>query len=197
MPKSLIVPSRALYCGERRNPAKQMLFVYKRPILNVHLQWDSNRSFPHIFLLSSEKKRALSHQKNSVSFQLHHSRKDPGGRFIILFILICDINNVTVVSIMCTIVNVYVPNSHQFFFLNKLQKKVGRVKQGASIWCRDFNAIVDASIDSTSKSLTPPFQLHSWLLISSLYDAWRCCHAVKTLRFTLIPIKRIPKLTYF
>lgn len=77
-----------------------------------------HHNFPHVFLTSSEKKQAgvLIAIRDSISFQLSHSYIDPGGRFIILT---CDINNVA-----CTIVNVYVPNSHPISFLNKVKKKV-------------------------------------------------------------------------
>lgn len=96
---------------------------------------------------------------------------DPGGRYIIL---LCEIESVT-----CTIVNVYVPNSRQISFLNKVKKKVERIKKGAVIWCGDFNAIVDSAIDSTSICPTPPIQFHSWLLSAKLYDVWRCRHAAE------------------
>lgn len=132
-----------------------------------------HRSFPHIYIASSEKKRAgvLVAVRDSLAFQLHHSHVDPGGRFIIL---ICDIDN-----IRCTIVNVYAPNTRQISFLNRLRKRVGKIKQGMAIWCGDFNVLSDVNVDSTSHSLRPPIQLHSWLNTSDFYDVWRCRHATE------------------
>lgn len=119
-----------------------------------------NRSFPHVFAARSEKKKAgvLVAIKDSVTFLLHRVCVDPGGRFIIL---LCDINNETY-----TIVNIYAPNSRQISFLHKIWRKVERVKKGHIIWCGDFNAIVDPTIDTTSTSSTPPTHIHSWLSAS-------------------------------
>lgn len=93
-------------------------------------------SFQHLFMACSDK--AI-----RVIFHLHQSI----GRYIIA---ICDINNVT-----CTLVTIYVPNTHQVAFLNKLGKKIKRVKQGNLLWCGDFNVINEASMDSTSRSKRP------------------------------------------
>lgn len=63
------------------------------------------------------------------------------------------------------------------FFLNKLAKKVNRLKQGPLIWCGDFIGINDASVDSTSRGIRPPLQLGTWISNLRLFDAWRCYHA--------------------
>lgn len=80
---------------------------------------------------------------------------------------------------MYTIVNLYVPNSRQLSFLHKIRRKVDRIKKGHIIWCGDFNAIVDPTIDTTSTSSTPPVNIHSWLSSSNLYDVWRCQHVAE------------------
>lgn len=162
---------RSLLWKEARNNKADIVCVQETHFKQsspVRLQ---HRNFPHIYMANSDKKRAgvLIAIRDSLTFQLHQVYRDPGGRFIIL---LCDIANVRY-----TIVNVYAPNTRQLSFLNRLRKKVNKVKQGRVIWGGDFNAIVDTSIDSTSRSIRPPVQLHTWLNSSDLYDVWRCRHA--------------------
>lgn len=142
----------------------------------THIKRDSpikirHPNFPHTFLACSDKKKAgvLIAIKDTVQFDLLHSVVDPNGRFIIL---VCRIDNV-----ISTLVNSYAPNSRQISFLNKLWRRVTRVKQGHLIWCGDFNGIGDAQMDSTSRGLRPPLQLGPWFSKLSLFDAWRCYHA--------------------
>lgn len=71
--------------------------------------------------------------KNTVTYQLIHSYIVQSGRYSIL---ICNIDNV-----LCTLVNTYVPNTRQISFLNKIQRKLKRVKQGRLFSCGDFNGI--------------------------------------------------------
>lgn len=151
-----------------------------------------DRNFPHIFLACTDKKKAgvAIAIRDSVTFQTHQAILDPGGRFIIL---VCEVD-----SVKCTLVNVYAPNSRQIAFLNKVKRKVERVKQGALIWCGDFNAIVDPSLDSTSKCSTPPVQIQPWLLATNLYDIWRCRHATeKDFTFYSNPHKIFSRIDLF
>lgn len=93
---------------------------------------------------------------------------DPHGRFLIL---VCYIDKV-----LCTIVNSYAPNSCQIAFLNKLWKKVVKVRQGQLLWVGDFNGICDKELDSSSRGMKPPLQVGSWLSKLQLFDSWRCLH---------------------
>lgn len=127
-----------------------------------------NRKFPRIFTANSVRKKAgvLIAIKDSITLHSHCTCMDPGGRFIIL---VCDINNVP-----CTIVNVYAHNTRQFSFLNKVRKKVHSIRKDNLLWCGDFNAIVDASIDTTSTSPTPPIQLT--LGLSKIWSIYSVLH---------------------
>lgn len=44
-------------------------------------------------------------------------------------------------------VNLYVPNKGQISFLNRIWKKVTKLKQGRVILCDDFNLVPDATTD--------------------------------------------------
>lgn len=132
-----------------------------------------NQNYPLIYLASAEKKKAgvMIAIKITVAFQLIRSHIDPGGRYIIL---ICHINDV-----ICTLVNTYTPNTHQVSFLNKIHRKLCKVRQGRLIWSGDFNGIGDRLMDSTSRSSSPPLQLQTWFTKADLYDMWRCLHATE------------------
>lgn len=142
-----------------------------------------HRSYPHVFFANTDKKRAgvLVAVRDSLTFQLIHSYADPGGRFIIL---ICDINN-----IRCTLVNVYAPNKRQVFFLNRLRKRVGKLKQGMVLWCGDFNAIADVVMDSTCQNPRASVQPHSWLPLISMIFGDADMLQRKILRFILMYTK--------
>lgn len=96
----------------------------------THLKKDSpvklrNLAFPHIYFACSDKKKAgiLIAINHSVQFNLLQTVINPNRRFIIL---VCRIDN-----ILCS----YAPNSQQIAFLNKLRRKVDKVKQGRLLWC--------------------------------------------------------------
>lgn len=152
----------------RLKSTMQILSAYKRPTLKHHHQWKSEIVITHIFFLEALTRGEREFWLLLKLIQLIQSHVDPGGMYVLL---ICTIDNV-----LCTIANVYAANTHQIAFLNKLWRKIKKVKKRMLIWCGEVS---NASINSTSKSIRCPIQLKSWLMNACLYDAWRCHHAME------------------
>lgn len=111
--------------GEKYISDQENHFKNGSPIKTCH------PTFSYTFFACSDKKKAgvLIAIKNSVQFNLIHLVSDPHGRFL----------NAKLIMYFA-LVNSYAPNTRQIAFLNKLWKKLTKVRQG-QLWAGDFNGI--------------------------------------------------------
>lgn len=90
--------------------------------------------------------------------------------------------------------NVYAPNSYHISFLNKMWRKIERIKYGTLIWCGHFNPITDASMDFTSKSIRPLFNsIHGYFNRISMTSGDATTRPKRIIHSTLIDTKHIPE----
>lgn len=131
--------------------------------------------YPHVLLANGPKKQggmAIA-IKDSNPFNQLETHLDPSGRFIIL---ICELY-----KIKYTLVNIYLPNTHQIRFLKKIWKKVESLKQGHVILTGDFNVIPNKELDLSNplRSKQRRATLSQFLASSNLFDVWRCQHSTE------------------
>lgn len=106
---------------------------------------------------------------DTVPFTLHEEIIDPAGHYIIL---ICDIT-----STKLTLLNAYVPNTHQIRFLNSLFRKIKKVQIRSLLICRDINTTANPHVDSTTTTSRHTPSLRKFLLDNDLFDVWHCHYA--------------------
>lgn len=129
--------------------------------------------FPHIFLaIGPSKERGVAIAiKDSVQFTQLETHMDTASRFIIL---ICEINQVKY-----TLVNLYLPNTKQISFLNKIWKKISTLWKGHLNSCGDFNAIPNINLDLSGAKRHRKCRatLAHFISSSNLFDIWNSQHS--------------------
>lgn len=162
---SLWSDTRMLHCD--------VLCVQETHFSQTQAPSSSHKNFPHLFMANTptKTKGALIAVKDTVALKLMNLHTDTQGRFIIL---VCEINNT-----VYTLVNLYVPNTGQISFLNKIWEKVTKLKQEKLILCGDFNLVPDGTIDVQGSTPKKPrtSTLLTFLHSNELYDIWGCQHA--------------------
>jgi exonuclease III len=121
----------------------------------------------------SSRARGVAVLFNNFDYELHRSRIDPGGNYIILDVTISN-------SIKFTLVNLYGPNEDNPDFYKNIFNIIDEFGNENYILCGDWNLVLDSEKDLFNyKAVNNPKarnQVLSFIAENELVDVWRSFH---------------------
>lgn len=174
---------RGLHSPNKRHQISRELKAFSANIVflqETHLKWSSkinlgSKIFPTWFHGFSSNKRskgmAIGFDRNTL-FKLKAIESDPEGQFLFI--------KGSLFNIICTLVNVYCPNTRSALFLKKVMNKLEAFRKGRLIIVGDFNFVFDPALETQPLSLRSEGKylraIKQKLHKQQLVEAWRILH---------------------